>query len=90
MDGNLILSDDDYRVAAVGLLIGDDHFSRSTQLANARFIAAAPETAAQRDELLEALVDLLNWVDPNENFVGLHMEVDMARAAIAKTRRETT
>ena len=56
--------------------------------ANARLIAAKPETLEQRDELLEALVDLLNWVDPNENFVGLHMEVDMARAAIAKAKGE--
>ena len=47
--------------------------------ANWRLIAAAPE-------LLEALQDLLTFVDPNENLIGQHMEIDVARHVIDKAR----
>ena len=52
---------------------------RGNYLSNARLIAAAPE-------LLEALQDLLTFVDPNENLIGQHMEIDVARHVIDKAR----
>ena len=60
---------------------GNPLIGTATYLGDANLIAAAPD-------MLEALVDLVAWVDPNENLEGLHMELDMARAAIAKAKGE--
>ena len=71
--------------------------------ANARFIAAAPETAKQRDELLEALERIVSGMDAAYDRIeqaglsngrpGRPTEIDggpmsQARAAIAKAKGE--
>ena len=62
----------------VASIFPDDHLE-----ANARFIAQSPET-------FEALRDLVDWVDPNENMDGEFWQLDSARAAIAKALGKPT
>ena len=58
--------------------------------ANARLIAAAPDTLEQRNELLEALTDLISEVEAlsyTSPDVG-EWSLDNARGAIAKAKGE--
>ena len=71
---------------------------RSQSVANARLIAAAPETKRQRDELIEGLSDLLNELEemglasmPGDTFEGLRAECKHSAGLINKlsaTREE--
>ena len=51
--------------------------------ANAQLIAESPLT-------VEALQDLVDWVDPNENMDGEFWQLDCAKAAIAKALGKPT
>ena len=51
--------------------------------ANAQLIAESPST-------VEALQDLVDWVDPNENMDGQFWQLDCARDAIAKASGKPT
>jgi len=63
-------------------------------LANARLIAAAPETAAERDQLREVNAELLAALeslvemsdDPIEYMACRSYRIDAARAAIEKAK----
>ena len=64
------------------------------QAANARLIAAAPETAAERDQLREVNADLLAALEAvdhafitNDN-AAMQGAIRQARAAIEKARKE--
>ncbi len=96
-DDTVILAADGSSVAGVD---GDyDYLGQAEVMeANARLIAAAPETAAERDRLrevnaalLEALKKALNFIKNTEQELGITLDSgDAARAAIAKATRETT
>ena len=64
----------------------DNGPSKEDQEANARLIAAAPETARERDELLAALIDLTN--ETSEGLEPDHIPEALVRAreAINKTK----
>lgn len=67
-------------IATVGIVNHQDQ----TDTANAELIAAAPETACQRDELLEAMRQIKN------NCVFLSDAVRIARAVLAKATDKQT